>query len=78
MVDAPVVAGADSCRMAILRSGEKAEWDDERRFAVVGKLWMKLQLGESCLWRSAGQSPDCQLSAVILQRKHWTRSPTPV
>lgn len=61
-----------------MRSGEKAECEEERRFDVDGRLWMKEQDGDSCLCFSVGQSPACQPSAVTLHLKHCTRSPTPV
>lgn len=61
-----------------MRSGEKAECEEESRLAVDGRLWMKEQDGESCLCFSVGQSPACQPSAVTLHLKHCTRSPTPV
>lgn len=61
-----------------MRSGEKAECEEERRLDVDGRLWMKAQAGDSCLCFSVGQSPACQPSAVTLHLKHCTRSPTPV
>lgn len=70
-VDLTGIAGA-------MRSGEKAECEEERRFDVDGRLWMNEQDGDSCLCFSVGQSPACQPSAVTLHLKHCTRSPTPV
>lgn len=61
-----------------MRSGEKAECEEESRLAVEGRLWMKGQEGESCLCFSVGQSPACQPSVLTLHLKHSTRSLTPV
>lgn len=36
--EAEVTTGRFSCRIVALRSGEKAEWEEDRRLAVEGKL----------------------------------------